>query len=143
MYKAAIAHYKNKYPKGKIFADETHLDVWDEDGNHAVSLRKDSFGRWVCRSSQHGCLDRHDLAPIPKDSRAWKLYIDGEIRPSEEYDERIKVGQELADDTTYSRKGKVPSIADIIPDNQDSHWCYGLYREGLGNKKRKKIDLVG
>jgi len=123
MQKSLITHYKNKYPNGMIQASETSLDVYGEDGTHRVSMQKNGSGQFVDVSSQVGAADCHDLAPIPKDTRVFKLYSDGSIRPSEEADERRVISKEI----TGIYKGKIPSISDIFKDysikgSYDSDW---------------------
>jgi hypothetical protein len=86
--KSYICHYKNKYPSCQIKASEDSLDVYSEQGHHLVSLAKNGAGQIVDRSEEMGCFERHDLSPIPKDARCFKLYSDGKIAPAEEYQER-------------------------------------------------------
>lgn len=112
MYKSAIAHYKNKYPGGSVRASESSLDVYCAEGIHRVSLQKNGAGQWVDVSDEVGCLDSHDLAPIPQNSRSYKLYADGKIKPSEEFAEREPVRLALAAHECGG-KGKVPSIDDL------------------------------
>lgn len=85
-----LLHYKNKYPQGQVRSSESSLDVYDKDGNHAVALRKDGNGHLGDQSEVLGCSDRHDLAPIPKDARIFKL-IDGKISQDEKAEERMKL----------------------------------------------------
>lgn len=87
--KSLIVHYKNKYPGAKVIASEDALDVHLKDGSHAVAMRKNGAGQLVCVSEELGCSDRHDLAPIPKDSRVHKV-IDGKIGRDEKAEEREK-----------------------------------------------------
>lgn len=70
--KSYVLHYKNKYPKGHVVSSENALDVYDKDGNYCVALRKNGAGQWVDCSEAEGAVDKHDLAPIPKDSRLYK-----------------------------------------------------------------------
>lgn len=95
MQKGWLAHYKNKYPGGKVEFSEDKLDVFNEDGDHCVALRRRGDGSVADCSEEYGCLDRHDLSPIPKNSRVFKLYIDGKVAPSEEAAERKKASAEL------------------------------------------------
>lgn len=71
--KSWVVHYKNKYPDAKVMASDNSLDVHLKDGTHAVSVVKNGAGQWVDQSAEMGCRDRHDLAPIPKDSRVHKI----------------------------------------------------------------------
>ena len=82
-------HYKNKYPGGQVQSSSHGIDVYDADGNHAVALRADGAGSLVCQSEALGCSDRHDLAPIPKDARLYKM-VDGKIAKDDKFEERSK-----------------------------------------------------
>ncbi len=106
--KSYVVHYKNKYPDSKVSWSDDSVDVHDKNGDHRVALRKNGAGMWVDVSEEHGCSDRHDLAPIPKEARAFKLYADGKIGRAEEHDERIEEARSYASDD-----GKVPSIVEL------------------------------
>ncbi len=109
MSKSLKVHYENKYPGGRVqYIGEGSLDVYGADGRHKVALRDGT-----CCSKQLGCDDAHDLAPMPKNARFRKLFKDGTIGNAEEYDERVKVAQDLAS-RPEGGAGKVPSIADLI-----------------------------
>lgn len=91
MWKSYLAHYKNKYPQCQVTFSDTAFDVYSvgEHGlMHLVSLSKNGAGQIVDVSEEHGCYEKHDLSPIPKESRVYKLYKDGKVGPSEEYKER-------------------------------------------------------
>lgn len=82
-------HYMNKYPQGRVSASDSAMDVYDSEGVHCVALRKDGGGNLVDRSEELGCKDRHDLSPIPKDARLYKLDPkSGYIVKDEKFDER-------------------------------------------------------
>lgn len=102
-----VVHYKNKYPSGRVVASENALDVWNADGDHAVALRKDGAGQWVCQSEEFGCVDCHDLAPIPKDARVFKVNA-GKIGRDEKHEERSKAKDQFMDD-----KGRVKSCDEL------------------------------
>ena len=108
--RSLVAHYMNKYPRGQVISTDTSLDVF-VDGAHKVAMRKNGAGQFVCQSESLGCDDRHDLAPIPQNTRAMKCYVDG-IREAEEYAERAPIGLALAD-LEIGGKGKVPSNAEL------------------------------
>lgn len=110
--KSWIAHYRNKYPKGSVRSSESAIDVYDAEGGHRVALRKNGANQMVDASEELGCIDRHDLSPIPKDARVHKLYPSGMIGLSEEHEERSKIAEELA---AHEIGGplKVPSIQEI------------------------------
>lgn len=105
--KSYIVHYRNKYPGGRVDASETSIDAYDSYGRHRVALRKNGAGQWICHSEEFGCLDRHDLAPIPKNSRVWKHYKDGKIGPSEEASERFE------DSKLLHVNGRIPSLKEF------------------------------
>lgn len=94
--KSLAVHYKNKYPNGKIFESETSLDVYNASGDHCVSMEKNGAGQWVDRSEAKGCLHKHDLAPIPKDARLYKV-VGGSVVKDEKYAERSKKYSEFLD----------------------------------------------
>jgi hypothetical protein len=102
-----LVHYKNKFPGGMVQASESSIDVYDQNGNHQVALRKSGSGAMICQSEQLGCEGRHDLAPIPKDARLWKIK-DGKIAKDELFEERkAKLSQFL------DEKGRVKSCAEL------------------------------
>jgi len=116
-----LAHYKNKFPGGKVFLREDSLDVYDAGENHVVALRKNGAGQWSDESLAQGCVGvsiaptpkgerghdqpghktqtgGHDLSPIPKECRAWKHYKqDGRewVAPAEEHAERSAAAEEM------------------------------------------------
>ena len=83
--KSYIVHYKNKYPGSRVEAGEDFLNVYCAGGEHRVALRRNGAGQIVDVSEEYGCLDRHDLAPIPKMSRVHKLHKDGKIGLDEDH----------------------------------------------------------
>lgn len=89
MMESYFVHYKNKYPGCRIFQSEEALDVYTAGGEHAVALRKNGAGQWVDISEKMGCRDRHDLAPIPKDARLFKMR-DGKFSADEAHEERLE-----------------------------------------------------
>lgn len=96
-------HYKNKYPGGVVQQGESFLDVYNVAGEHAVALRKNGAGQWVDESEKYGCVDKHDLSPIPKDARVYKV-IDSKVAHDDLAQERIEKRKELV------RDGKILSI---------------------------------
>jgi hypothetical protein len=68
---------------------DDEIDVFDMNDEHVVSLRKNGCGQWVCISESLGLKDKHDLAPIPKDSRLFKMK-DGKFCKDEHYEERLE-----------------------------------------------------
>lgn len=112
--KSLIVHYRNKYPGGRVHSSESALDVFCAEGRHRVALRRDGNGNMVDVSEELGCEDRHDLAPIPKASRVFKLYADGRIGRDEdaEIQGREAAGKAFAD-CHVGGKGKVPSCYEL------------------------------
>lgn len=92
---SVVLHLKNKYPTGKIFSSESGIDVY-VDQAHKVAIRKNGAGQWVDQSEVLGAEDKFCLAPIPKDSRLFKM-IDGKVSKVEEYDERVVLKDEFVE----------------------------------------------
>lgn len=111
--KSYAVHYKNKYPGGRVDFSDDRLDAYDSEGGHRVALRLNGAGQWVCRSEEFGCIDRHDLSPIPKDSRAHKLHKDGKIGPSEEHAERVVAAKK------FMKNGKVLSEVEYVKEAKE------------------------
>ncbi len=105
--KSLLIHYKNKYPACQIRETDSSFDVYDVDGGHRVALRKTGAGQLVCQSEALGCIDRHDLSPIPKDARLWKMK-DGCVAKDEKHDERLPKMKEFLKD------GKVLSCEELM-----------------------------
>lgn len=97
--KSYVLHYRNKYPGGQVQASETALDVYDHKGNHCIALRKNGAGQWMDESAAQGCIDKHDLAPIPKDSRLYKEDALGRFIKDEEFEARAKKVKSFLDDS--------------------------------------------
>ena len=96
--KSFHVHYKNKYPDAQISVTEKSLDVY-QDGKHLVSIGVDIAGNFQDYSKERGCLESHDLCPIPKRTRLVKT---------------CKVtGHIIADDLAESRLAK----------QDDNNWC--------------------
>lgn len=88
MMKSAVVHYKNKYPGSQVHTSENSLNVFSQDGQHLICVEKNGHGQPVDRSAELGLPERHDMSPIPKESRVHKLYANGMIGKSEEFEER-------------------------------------------------------
>lgn len=110
--KSWLIHYTNKYPGGRVDVLQRDIVVFCAQGKKRVQLWKNGVDMWVDVSADHLCLDRHDLAPLPKEARAFKLYGDGSVGKAEEYEERIKVCQALASHP-IGGPGKVPSVDEL------------------------------
>ena len=102
--KSYAVHYMNKYPKGKVDFTEDKLNAYDAKGDLVVALRRGGNGQIMDLGPELGAVDRHDLSPLPKNARVFKLYTSGKIGPSEEAAPRAPVADQLAVD------GRVPSI---------------------------------
>lgn len=95
MQKSWYVHYMNKYPKAQIKASDDSLDVFTKNGEHLLAVRRDGAGGWHCKSEELGARDRHDLSPIPKEARLYKV-VDGKIVKDDKYDERAKLAHKFA-----------------------------------------------
>lgn len=112
MSKPFHVHYLNKYPGGNVITRDDSIDVTCVMGKPRIALRKNGAGQWVDQSAEYGCLDRHDLAPIPRDSRVFKLTREGDIQPDERAQDRAPIRDELAA-LPLGGPDKVPSIAEL------------------------------
>jgi hypothetical protein len=102
--KSLIVHLKNKYPGAQIQSTETSIDVF-QNGEHVVALRKNGgSGALVDASKDVGARDEFSLAPIPKNTRVWKLNKDNSIGLDEKAEERKEISKMVAQD------GKILSI---------------------------------
>lgn len=105
-----LVHYKNKFPGCQILSSANSFDVFAKNGAHLISIEKNGMGQWMDVSEEKACLSKHDLAPIPKNSRVWKLFRDGKIGLCEEAKERALIASKI-----ISAYGHIPSIADLNP----------------------------
>lgn len=103
-----LVHYKNKYPGCRVIQSESALDVFKGD-DHLVAIRKNGANQWVDESEKYGCVERHDLAPIPKDARVHKVQ-DGKVGLDEEHAERMQKREK------FLENGKVLSIQELKAD---------------------------
>lgn len=101
-----VAHYKNKFPGSHVQVSESAFDVYSADGEHLVALRKNGANQWNDESEKYGCVEKHCLAPIPKDSRVHKE-VDGKISFDEKHEERREKRQ------AFLRDGKIASMAEL------------------------------
>lgn len=88
MNKSWHVHYLNKYPGGSVRSSGSGMDVYNAEGEHVVALRQNGAGQLLDESEALGLRDRHDLAPIPKEARVYKIK-DGKIGKSEEFEDRM------------------------------------------------------
>ena len=98
-------HYMNKYPGAIVTHSENQLDVLSSEGL-LVALRRNGHGMIIDAGAECGASDKHDVSPIPKDARVFKLYADGSVKKSEEAAERLVSAKKLAVD------GKILSISE-------------------------------
>jgi len=99
-------HYMNKYPGGHCESSECCFKAYDKDGKLRVALEKGGDGGWHDRSEEYGLSCRHDLSPIPKDSRVHKV-VDGKIGRDDLGDERESLREE------FMKDGKVLSCEEL------------------------------
>lgn len=86
--RSLYVHYKNKYPGGSVRSSDDAVDVYSASGEHVVALRKNGAGQMLDVSEELGLRDRHCLAPIPKDSRIFKIK-EGKVSEDEAASDRI------------------------------------------------------
>lgn len=86
--KAYVVHLKNKYPDCIVRSTDSSLDVHAQDGTHVIALRTNAHGQMIDMHEEYGTEEKFDLSPIPKESRAFKLYANGMIGKSEEHEDR-------------------------------------------------------
>lgn len=94
--KSLQVHYMNKYPGGSVEASDDKLDVYDVDGVRRLALRKNGGGALVDVSEEQGLPDRHDLSPLPKQARLFKV-IGEKIVKDELYSERLQKFEKYCD----------------------------------------------
>ena len=104
--KSWIVHYKNKYPGCLVQASGDSFDVYKGD-EHLVSVAKNGAGQWTDQSEELGLPERHCLAPIPKDSRVYKIR-DGKIALDEKASDRRSLSKKFQD-----KQGKVYSCDEL------------------------------
>ena len=119
MNKSWIAHYMNIYG-GHCESDDNSFRAYDADGKLRVCVQKGGDGGWHDVSEQMGLADRHDLSPIPKDSRIYKVGKNGCIEKDELHEERAGMRDGFAKD------GKVLS-------------CEALKAEGLRFDEKQNV----
>lgn len=110
--KHLLVHYRNKYPGGHVDLRDDSLDVYDSEDEHCVALRKDGSGSLKDASKELGCRHQHDLSPIPKDARLYKMK-DGVLSKDELYEERKKGLDQ------FMKDGKVLSCEEMGLDKFD------------------------
>lgn len=105
MQKSFVVHYKNKYPTATIDHSDNHLRVISAKGEILVSIKRGGGGVLVDCQNEDFARDPHDLSPLPKNTRVYKLTADHSFAKDELATEREPVAKRLFE--TY---GKVPSI---------------------------------
>lgn len=107
MLRSLFVHYRNKYPKARVMHSDQGLDVISSDNELLLALRKNGAGQVIDAQALMGARDAHDLSPLPKDARAYKLFKDGHIGQAEEYSSRVAFAAEIA------VKDRVPSCEEL------------------------------
>lgn len=95
--KSMHVHYLNKYPDGSVECSDDRLDVYDSKGRHCVALRRDGAGGLQDKSGEFGLPHVHDMSPIPKDARLFKMR-DGKLAKDEKFEQRSKVVLDFVED---------------------------------------------
>lgn len=103
--KSLKVHYLNKYPGCAVRSSDSSFDVYSKDGGHLISMSKNGAGQWLDRSEEEGCLEKHDLAPLPIDCLYYKLDREGKIVRHDDAELNESVRSEVV-----KKYGKVPSI---------------------------------
>lgn len=106
MNKSWHVHYQNKYPGGYCEESETSFKVYNGEGKLVVCMSKGGDGMWHDRSEEMGLSGKHDLSPIPKDSRVHKV-VGGKIGKDDLADEREELRNE------FEREGRIPSCEEL------------------------------
>lgn len=112
-------HYLNKYPGGSVESSDSSFKVYNGKGKLVVALEKGGDGMMHDKSEEYGLEDRHDLSPIPKDSRVHKV-VNGKIGRDELADEREDLRAE------FERDGKILS-------------CEELQKEGFSFDEKQRV----
>lgn len=107
MQKGFVVHYRNKYPTATINHDDNHLKVVSPKGEVLVSIKRGGGGVILDCQKEDFARDAHDLSPIPRNTRVYKLTGEHTIEKDELAEEREPVSKKLFE--TY---GKIPSIAE-------------------------------
>ena len=115
-------HYMNKYPKGKVEANESSLRAYSSKGLLLVALVL-ANGVWLDVSKQQGAAHGHDLSPIPKQARVWKLNKEGHVIKDERHKEREReLSKFLADDGETVQSMEV--LAALKDENDAPLWQF-------------------
>jgi hypothetical protein len=107
MQRSFVVHYKNKYPNATIDHGDNHLRVVYAKGEVLVSIKRGGGGVILDCQKEDFARDPHDLSPIPKNARVYKLTGEHTIEKDELAAEREPIAKKLAE--TY---GKVPSLVE-------------------------------
>jgi len=99
-------HYMNKYPGGYCEESGSSFKVYNGEGKLVVAMDKGGDGMWHDKSEEMGLSGRHDLSPIPKDSRVHKV-VKGKIGRDDLADEREELRNE------FERDGVIPSCEEL------------------------------
>lgn len=102
--KSYAVHYLNKYPGSRVEFTETKLSVFSAVGLLLVAIILGGNGAIQDVGDELGAQDKHDLGPIPRNTRVHKLHATGKMGLDEEAAVRRQQAQALAVD------GKILSI---------------------------------
>ncbi len=117
--KSLAVHYMNKYPGGQVNHTEHTLDVYDNQGVLSVSLRRDGHGKIVDQSQDLGAIDKHDMCPIPKNSRVHKICAEtGRIKLDEKAAERKKAARAIEVDGKILSLKEYAALPDYVVDEK-------------------------
>jgi hypothetical protein len=105
MLKSLVVHYKNKYPTARVESGENHLAVISKDGELLVSVKRGGGGVVFDAQKDDGAKYPHDMSPIPRNTRVYKLTVHHTIEKDEEAAERLPTAKMLEEEL-----GFVPSI---------------------------------
>lgn len=131
-------HMQNRFPGARIEGGPSHLSAWSAQGELLCTVVRDGNGAWVCGKKDSGAKFAWSLDPLPKNTRAMKLYADGSVAPAEEYKERLEAAKKFE-----SAYGYVPSIAECrergLKTEGDSRepWNLGVAPAAEGAKASK------
>lgn len=105
MLKSLVVHYKNKYPTARVESGENHISVISKEGELLVSVKRGGGGVIIDSQKNDGAKYAHDMSPIPRNTRVWKLTTAHEVEKDEEAAERLPTAKMFEEEL-----GFVPSI---------------------------------
>ena len=105
MLNSQVVHMMNRFPGCRIDQGETYARAYDPKTSELLSAVHSVHGI-VCEDASQKRFAKYgySMEPLPKNARFEKDYGTGDIRPSEEHDERRPVAEAL-----QKAHGYVPS----------------------------------